>query len=615
MKKKLLNLLFVIFQIFIYYVFSSCQEDHHLEIDNQILSRSEIIPNGTQSETNPYLIDDWMQTRYITLHTGQMVTAPWISGTSSDLPENFRKDVDPNRGWTMLFHTFDRLNTDPTQNFMVFYNLFTGYLKVFYYLENTYPCTNTIWYISADSAVTTKFLNPPDFISSVDAALPVNAGNNLRFPNLRGFNLGGTLNSTTPGWNGFEFQVAQYSNDLPMDEFTIGTYNQQVLQMVGSGAFDGNISGAIISKTAPKYSNGTSDSRIYLGLAEYVGSQAEGFINGLVEQSDKTEGSKTNIGKDLVGVLASAAKGDIIGILKGGWNMIFGRSTLTHYETTSDVRLSSNGSITIGADLTNQTSSPIPPLSICLKKILRAQTTMGVAPYERGDLGDSTIIVPNLRSNNRRISRPVTLQNLGTWTIKDSVETYWSVNKRFMSSQISNEGGDWIVNGIVPLPTMESYNFDIIVNPYLEEWVQNISTDVKFMVYSPSGPFQSGAFEPAPAFFHLLFKNDERFLTYLPEGNAEISSVFDYSVTEFAQASCPTDGADVYIRWNLPTYQILALITVKMDVEYLGNSFSVEESRVYPVKVNKNPGFRLPEHVLELTPGNTWITSMFAQPE
>ena len=86
------------------------------------------------NDKNSVLLNDWENVQMISLNTSgnHNVTVPWANGTASSLSESFRKDIKKGDGWVMLFHTFKQKGLDEKQNYMCFYNQFTGYLKVFY---------------------------------------------------------------------------------------------------------------------------------------------------------------------------------------------------------------------------------------------------------------------------------------------------------------------------------------------------------------------------------------------------------------------------------------------------------------------------------------------------
>ena len=121
----------------------------------EILSRA--TTPGTPSETNPTLLTDWENCRFIVLSNvtangeNEKIDAPWVDGSSSNLDEDFRKDIKKKDGWIMLFHTFCESNTSIDLRYLFFYNRYSGYLKIFSYVPTTPVSTKSIWKVCSDT--------------------------------------------------------------------------------------------------------------------------------------------------------------------------------------------------------------------------------------------------------------------------------------------------------------------------------------------------------------------------------------------------------------------------------------------------------------------------------
>lgn len=433
--KRLSNFLPFLWAIFPLLTILTACSDEQISPTSDPISRGIIAPEGNTSDSNPTLISDWESVDRIFLNSGRCVISPWTDGCSSDLPSEFLNDVSSSRGWTMLFHTFQAVGDEADQNYMVFYNFFTGYLKVFYYLEETCPATSTIWFICGPDHQTFRFLEPDQFVCRPETSIESSTQSGVYIPNIREENFGSNISGASRGWNGFSYQVPSYAMDLTDCQFKIGAFNRILSTFEGFGNINANISGSSVSITQPRYTTG-SESRIYQGLANYAGANAENFINGLLDQN-KDNSSSINIGKDLLGIAASAVKGDIIGILEAGWAKIFGRSTLSHYETTTKACFSSEGRLTLHGEVQTDETSPIPTLSFNLSKVLRCQSSLYAEPYVPGEEETACIVTP---SPNRLIRNPIPLcmTNLGTWSLADSIMVEWNLTKRFNCTHFEN---------------------------------------------------------------------------------------------------------------------------------------------------------------------------------
>ena len=118
----------LLYLILLSLAFFSCSEKNSVLLNekNQTRATADIC---NQSTTNPTLLNDWENVQMISLNTSgnHNVTVPWANGTASSLSESFRKDIKKGDGWVMLFHTFKQKGLDEKQNYMCFYNQFTGY--------------------------------------------------------------------------------------------------------------------------------------------------------------------------------------------------------------------------------------------------------------------------------------------------------------------------------------------------------------------------------------------------------------------------------------------------------------------------------------------------------
>ncbi|MDE5929120.1 MAG: hypothetical protein K2H03_01430, partial [Muribaculaceae bacterium] len=139
---------------------------------SDVLSRAAVIPDGGVSESNPDLISDWESQSAVVLNSGKTVQLPWSeNGVSTHLSTDLCRSILKKDGWTMLLHTFDKVGGEARQNYMMFYNLFTGVVKVFYYYEGSQPSTNAQWIVYARplSGLTPyKFMDVPDYFAKAD---------------------------------------------------------------------------------------------------------------------------------------------------------------------------------------------------------------------------------------------------------------------------------------------------------------------------------------------------------------------------------------------------------------------------------------------------------------
>lgn len=116
-----------------------------------------IYPLVDKAETcrlNPDLFGNWENVDRINFslkENGEVrgcVTAPWSNnGCSSILPETFRKGIQKEAAWSMLFHTFKESDLLERTSYMCFYNTPASQLKVFYWHdEPSKVCRGPQWF-------------------------------------------------------------------------------------------------------------------------------------------------------------------------------------------------------------------------------------------------------------------------------------------------------------------------------------------------------------------------------------------------------------------------------------------------------------------------------------
>lgn len=214
------------------------------EESNEYPTTRAIVDINRVSTSNPDLLDNWENVGTIVLNTignsgiQKKVTPPWQDGTSTLLTNKFRKDIKKEDGWKMLFHTFKEVGLDEKQNYMCFYNMFTGYLKFFYYYEGEQKSQGTQWYMRTANGEKTRLFNLANYITKTDTA-------QCEYSAILVSNLtGDPTNGITPGWNGFEFEVP-YCTDYRNIDFTIGAYDKNITTYNFLGKEEASIVGTI----------------------------------------------------------------------------------------------------------------------------------------------------------------------------------------------------------------------------------------------------------------------------------------------------------------------------------------------------------------------------------
>ena len=414
------NIIYVSFFLGLFLI--ACQEDGAPLInqsDSKFSRHSTTrasLPSESLSLTNPDLIFDWENCTEITLNTlgngitKKSVSSPWNKYLSpTALPDEFCKDIKREDGWTMLFHTFEKEGKNEQMNYMCFYNLFTGYLKVFYYNETVSPISNMVWTLNkVDGEMRHhSIFEVPILLTPID-------GENM--DSTRVYISNAVIDDKMiQGWNGFQFQVSRYQ-EFPSDlNINISTYGQIITEYNFNGISQSDLQGTITSVS--------SNNKSILNSVSQLGTDASKKMLNKLEEKIWKDNAPTGIGKLMVDATKSLISGQIGNALKQGIKLLFGRSMWneTNYQV-SDIRLTQSGTLTVDGTSTAEVSIPGANLKFNLHNML----------VDRNNF-DNTVISPDWDSSN--------FKGLGTWTLDSYPIVYYNPVTRFIPTVVS--GGGW----------------------------------------------------------------------------------------------------------------------------------------------------------------------------
>lgn len=131
---KHVSIFFVILSVFINY---SCTDESQnnlldLEVNASAITRSLAPPNFEQ---------DWENQTSIQLTDNKVVDLPWVEYAPTSIIYDIRMDIKKEDGWVFL----STPNKDIGSDYLIFYNKYTGILKVFYYNQNSFLSNNAVW--------------------------------------------------------------------------------------------------------------------------------------------------------------------------------------------------------------------------------------------------------------------------------------------------------------------------------------------------------------------------------------------------------------------------------------------------------------------------------------
>lgn len=545
--------IFLHFVVVLFFMISCKDEDVLMveETENNIATRA-IITADDESQTNSNLLTDWENTGEILLSSNKYVSTPWVNGAVTQLSAEFRKDVKKEDGWDMLFHTFKRLDTDDKQNYMCFYNKFTGVLKVFFYNETDVTGgTKTQWYITQNSATDQplRILDTPNFFSKADDENSDNESRSISIVN----NANNRMSGLTRGWNGFEYQIPRYSSQSLDCDITIGAEDILITDFEFLGSNDQITTGTIKSVTS-------TDKSIAEGATTQSDSEAEKFIKKIASQMTELKdvnfiGGK--VGEELKKVTSSKP----YDYISKGLKYIFGRSTAATYYTTSKVYLETNGKITLTGTGSTSTPSVVDPITFNLQDVLKKSAGQNV----------STSIV---RSNTD-------YESLGVWTIKTLPHVSYHPAGSVFPTRITKYG-KVAVKGYYTPPYFYNDVPEIVFNPAIKPYIKSYKTDVA--VFNCRKANKKEYLPQVNDVYGLTMLDAE----YIDSEKAIYSfpSTFEMEYeTLFPPEMLNEENTKVfYFNWGtILEGRLIAYVSVEMDINYKGKEFKVYETRAYPV--------------------------------
>lgn len=549
----------VILAIFLY----SCNEKEEF-IDGVSPMTRAIVVDNQGSISNPDLIWNWENISEILLNTekittGKSVTAPWADGPSTVLSETFRKDIKKEDGWKMLFHTFKRTGLDAKQNYMCFYNQYTGFIKIFYYYEGEEKHQGVQWYIKTTAGANTKILDEPTYLSKLISDPATN--NMLLFSNMNDVPTTGIEH----GWNGFEFQVPRYCTDLTSMDFKIGAYEKQITNYNLLGKAFLTTLGTITTTTQ-------SSSGLSKALANIGGPEAKKFVDKL---GNKFFGETVILSKNLSSLISSIPGSGYISAFKSGLDMIFGKSTTT---STSDVKLTTTGTIELGGTSSVETTTGIPTLNFNLYEVLNPTTT---------------------RSNPNLVTASVSGSGhyLGVWSLKKKPVVYYDRVTMTTATRIGTnvDGSKMSLKCSTRLPAIQNCDFEPVINPDLEPYITKKTYSVKYVICDR---LQGQAYKLLTHEINdllpkdILFADSEVVLRALPTNN---QYTFEISVDNVS----PSQSYFTYFYdWGkIKDGRILAVISLDMTCSLNGKETEIYQSQVYEVDYDIAPNCTKPADV------------------
>lgn len=275
----------------------------------------------------------WYDCSYAYYKTNKFFV-PWGDVSTTDIPENVRKDVNPADGWAILFSTlkFEGCNvpyTDPLDElgaYIVFYNRNNALLKVFAWSDSRISNNTGFWAVSTSGD--TKLFNFTDYY-----ATPSDGESNSTFY-ISNFNKDLVTNGFDYGWNCFQ-QELSYDPNSQNEELDLQTFTLNKVKYNFKGSYRSTSKGTIITSTE-------KTPEAIVGIASATGDAAKKGLSNLIQKKGiKINGTLVDCAGSL---LKSGIKTATATALSHIFGSLFGGTTSTNIQ---NLQYSTNGEVTI----------------------------------------------------------------------------------------------------------------------------------------------------------------------------------------------------------------------------------------------------------------------------
>ena len=235
-------------------------------------------------------------------------------------------------------------------------------LKVFYYATKPNTTTNSVWTISSNDLNTPRAL----FSDSEYFSQPLESDNNYTVWSITADNMVTSGHSgIKQGWNGFEFRVGEYNPENSEGTFSIDAYNTTYTNFNFNGEETSTTTGTIT--TINTNSQSVVNNALAKAAINQTGEQAKKAIDKFAESIL----NKNFLGINFKDILAKVSAGDYANAITSGVGFVF--KSLFKKDpkySVSEVKLQTQGTITLQGNSETPTVATIDGLSFTMKDIL-----------------------------------------------------------------------------------------------------------------------------------------------------------------------------------------------------------------------------------------------------
>lgn len=333
----------------------SCQDDFDIKsspsYETPISTDSYFYPK-VQAKSRVDAYSDWENWQTVILNSGNCVNTPWNRlSTASEVPTEFLTDIKYVDGWELILSTVKGPNgtnrpqqMDRNVNYMVFHNIYTGILKVFYYNESIAQNNNAFWEIYIDKPNSHfAFFNKVSTLYNERKTGYV-VVNNLSTNISKGF---------SQGWNCFMVELAY--DPAQSGTITFRPVNMQTANINFTGELSMSTTGVVVSSMTNDHGVG----KLTNGISRRAGEEGAKWVSAQISKDKFLGISKKDLTNGIKGILTSGATA-----LLDGFVGLFS----TTENSTKSIYLDTNGTFKANGSMVCPVTGILSPLKMTLNK-------------------------------------------------------------------------------------------------------------------------------------------------------------------------------------------------------------------------------------------------------
>jgi len=317
---------------------------------------------------------DWETQTTIPITDGTSKILPWFSSANTSVPLFILNDYKKEDGWELMYNLC-QYPGEASQNYLIFYNKFTGTIRSYYNLVNTSTSgTNGMWGLELSGS--NSLLNGIGHFTSA-----INEPQNSPLAISTNITLQETTKAVNQGWNAFDTEITY-------DPLAV---NNSILMRVIS--YDQNIQNLALSGNISLTSEGTI-------ATMNTKNPLQNFANNAAKSAGSEAGSwiKDNVGlkvsnkfiKLAAPGLGAIASGGVTEIVKAGINLLFGTfigKKSTTSTSTQKIEFKTNGTLSLTGTISSSSGNNVSAAANLWFPGTQEGPTNFLVPYYQKQLG------------------------------------------------------------------------------------------------------------------------------------------------------------------------------------------------------------------------------------